>query len=70
MPVAAAYDTSLFVLKAHEDKENRGAFVASPSMPWGATPYHRVKPHDTYQIATALIAVTFPPAPSSNGGPR
>jgi glucoamylase len=68
LPVAAAYDTSLFVLKAHEDKENRGAFVASPSMPWGwgelridednprSGPYHLVWPRDLYQVATALLA--------------
>ncbi len=68
VPVAAAYDTSLFVLKAHEDKENRGAFVASPSMPWGwgelridednprSGPYHLVWPRDLYQVATALHA--------------
>ena len=30
LPVAAAYETSLLVLKAHEDKDNPGAFVASP----------------------------------------
>ena len=35
LPVAATYETSLLVLKAHEDKDNPGAFVASPSMPWG-----------------------------------
>ena len=33
---AAAYETSLYTLKAHEDKDNPGAFVASPSRPWRA----------------------------------
>ena len=35
LPFASTYETSLLVLKAHEDKSNPGAFVASPSMPWG-----------------------------------
>jgi glucoamylase len=68
LPVAAAYETSLLVLKAHEDKDNPGAFVASPSMPWGwgelridednprSAPYHLVWARDLYQIATALLA--------------
>ena len=68
LPVAGAYETSLLVLKAHEDKDNPGAFVASPSMPWGwgeltidegnprSAPYHLVWPRDQYQVATALIA--------------
>ena len=56
------------MLKAHEDKDNPGAFVASPSMPWGwgelkidpdnprSAPYHLVWARDLYQIATALLA--------------
>jgi len=68
LPVTAAYETSLLVLKAHEDKDNPGAFVASPSMPWGwgelridknnprSAPYHLVWSRDLYQIATALLA--------------
>ena len=68
LPVSAAYETSLLVLKAHEDKDNPGAFVASPSMPWGwgqltidpdnprSGPYHLVWPRDLYQVATALQA--------------
>ena len=68
LPVAATYETSLLVLKAHEDKDNPGAFVASPSMPWGwgeltidednprSGPYHLVWPRDLYQVATALHA--------------
>ena len=68
LPITATYETSLLVLKAHEDKDNPGAFVASPSMPWGwgeltidednprSGPYHLVWPRDLYQVATALHA--------------
>ena len=68
LPFATTYETSLLVLKAHEDKDNPGAFVASPSMPWGwgelkidpdnprSAPYHLVWARDLYQIATALLA--------------
>ncbi|WP_431823762.1 glycoside hydrolase family 15 protein [Burkholderia sp. F1] len=58
------YNAAVMSLAAHEDKTWRGAFVASPSMPWafGAAldhrsgPYHLVWARDLYQIATALIA--------------
>jgi glucoamylase len=56
------YRVSAMVLAASEDKVNRGAYVASPTMPWawGAEnptgPYHLVWSRDLYQIATALIA--------------
>jgi glucoamylase len=58
----AAYTVSAMVLAASEDKANRGAFVASPSMPWvwgseqPSGPYHLVWSRDLYQIATTLIA--------------
>ena len=63
------YDVSVMTLAAHEDKTYRGAYIASPSMPWvwgsgldnrgpdstsGA--YHLVWSRDLYQIATALLA--------------
>lgn len=58
------YQASLMVLAASEDKLHRGAFIASPTMPWvwgqglekpsGA--YHLVWSRDLYQIATALLA--------------
>jgi glucoamylase len=58
------YNVSLMALAAHEDKANRGGYVASPTMPWvwgtglenpsGA--YHLVWSRDLYQIATALKA--------------
>jgi glucoamylase len=60
------YLTSAMVLAASEDKANRGATIASPSMPWAwglltlddpSAAYHLVWPRDTYQIATAMIAM-------------
>ncbi|MBV8953103.1 MAG: hypothetical protein JO179_03125 [Solirubrobacterales bacterium] len=58
------YLVSALVLAASEDKTYRGAFVASPSMPWAwgtglqtpTGPYHLVWARDLYEIATALIA--------------
>jgi glucoamylase len=56
------YLVSEMVLAASEDKQNPGAYVASPTMPWawGAQnptgPYHLVWSRDLYEIATALIA--------------
>jgi glucoamylase len=66
-PVARAYETSLLVLAAAEDKRNPGAHVASPSMPWAwgrgtverdlpSGPYHLVWSRDLYQAATAQLA--------------
>jgi glucoamylase len=59
-----AYDVSLMVLAASEDKTHRGAFIASPSMPWAwglglekpSGAYHLVWSRDLYQIATGLLA--------------
>jgi len=54
------------VLRALEDKTYRGAFIASPSTPWGGGPnsnepttsgYHAVWARDLYQVATAFIAL-------------
>lgn len=56
------YTTSVMVLAASEDKTHRGAYVASPTMPWRwrtlvpSGPYHLVWSRDLYQIATGLIA--------------
>ena len=46
VPVAAAYDTSLFVLKAHEDKENRGRVrrLAVDAVGLGRAPDRRGQP--------------------------
>ncbi len=57
------YTVSAMVLAASEDKTYRGAFVASPTMPWvfGAglfNPsclYHGAWSRDIYEIVTALI---------------
>ncbi len=58
------YAVSAMVLAASEDKTYRGAYVASPTMPWAwgtglqtpTGPYHLVWSRDLYEIATALIA--------------
>jgi glucoamylase len=56
------YRVSLMTLAASEDKTHRGAYVASPTMPWiwgreePSGPYHLVWSRDLYQIATGLIA--------------
>ncbi len=58
------YRVSAMVLAASEDKTYRGAYVASPTMPWAwgtglqtpTGPYHLVWSRDLYEIATALIA--------------
>jgi glucoamylase len=67
-PVIDAYETSLLVLAAHDDKAHPGAGIASPTMPWAwgqltvdkkdrrSAPYHLVWPRDLYQVATAEIA--------------
>jgi glucoamylase len=64
-PYGAAYDVSAMTLAAHEDKTYRGAYVASPTMPWAwglltidnpSDAYHLVWSRDLYQIATALLA--------------
>ncbi|WP_257454925.1 glucan 1,4-alpha-glucosidase [Archangium lipolyticum] len=59
------YDVSVMVMAASEDKTYRGAYIASPSMPWvwgtrklenPSGPYHLVWSRDLYQVATALLA--------------
>jgi glucoamylase len=56
------YRTSVLTLAASEDKTHRGAYVASPTMPWvwgkeaPSGPYHLVWSRDLYQIGTGLIA--------------
>jgi glucoamylase len=61
-----AYWVSAMVLAASEDKLNRGASIASPSMPWAwglltierpSAAYHLVWPRDLYQVASAQIAL-------------
>jgi glucoamylase len=61
------YRSSVMDLAAHEDKTYRGAFIASPTMPWAwglltidsdlpSGPYHLVWPRDLYEIATGLLS--------------
>ena len=57
------YYTSAMILKAHEDKINTGAHIASLAIPWGdasgdanAGGYHLVWPRDLYHTATARLA--------------
>jgi glucoamylase len=60
----STYRVSVLSLAAHEDKTYRGAFVASPSMPWAwgtgleqpSGAYHLVWSRDLYEIATGLLA--------------
>jgi glucoamylase len=57
------YAVSAMVLAASEDKTCRGAFIASPTMPWAfgtgllnpSGVYHAVWSRDLYEIVTALI---------------
>ncbi len=62
--LGTTYDVSVMTLAAHEDKTYRGAYIASPSMPWvwgqglsnPSDVYHKVWSRDLYQIATGLLA--------------
>jgi glucoamylase len=60
------FNMSAMVLEGLEDKTWRGAFIASPSIPWGGGPnaneatvsgYHAVWSRDLYQVATAFYAM-------------
>lgn len=57
------YYLSAMVLRAHEDRENPGAHIASLAIPWGEAQgdrnragYHLVWPRDLYHAATARLA--------------
>ncbi|MBV9488129.1 MAG: glucoamylase [Verrucomicrobia bacterium] len=58
------YAASEMVLAASEDKTYRGAFIASPTMPWAfgtgldspSDAYHLVWSRDLYEMVTAFIA--------------
>ncbi|HEX2312608.1 MAG TPA: glycoside hydrolase family 15 protein [Thermomonospora sp.] len=68
----AVYNSSIMILAAHEDKTYRGAFVASPTMPWawGTNPnlenpsgaYHLVWARDTAGKAGGLLTAGDPAA--------
>lgn len=60
------FRASVALLKSMEDKTFVGAFVASPSVPWGqhlqadrdrVGGYHLVWPRDLYQMATTFMAI-------------
>ncbi len=61
-PKLPLYDESLAAIKAHEDKNHYGAFVASIAVPWGQMRadtadergYRYVWPRDLYHAAMAL----------------
>jgi glucoamylase len=62
----AQFNMAAMQLKAHEDKINRGANIASLSIPWGGgdnanentvAGYHLVWSRDLYQVATAFMAL-------------
>ncbi|HEY0426690.1 MAG TPA: glycoside hydrolase family 15 protein [Pyrinomonadaceae bacterium] len=62
----AQFNMAAMVLKAHEDKTNRGANIASLTVPWGGGEnanennvggYHLVWSRDLYQVATAYMAL-------------
>jgi glucoamylase len=62
----AQFNMAAMILKAHEDKTNRGANIASLSVPWGGGEnanennvggYHLVWSRDLYQVATAFMAL-------------
>jgi glucoamylase len=65
-PYRRQYQISAMVLKAHEDKTNPGAIVASITIPWGNDVdaskqdiggYHLVWARDLYEVATAFLAM-------------
>ncbi|MEE2744619.1 MAG: glycoside hydrolase family 15 protein [Bdellovibrionota bacterium] len=58
----AFYWRSLYTLKVHEDKRNRGALIASLSIPWGESQYenetggyHLIWPRDLFHVSLALL---------------
>jgi glucan 1,4-alpha-glucosidase len=58
------YDVSVMTIKAHEDKTNPGAFIASLTLPWGFAVnadeggggYHFVWARDLYHQASSMLA--------------
>ena len=60
------YNTSLTVMKIHEDKEFLGGFIASLSIPWGMNKgdddlggYHLIWPRDLVETAGGFLASGF-----------
>lgn len=65
-PVQQQFNMTAMQLKAHEDKANPGANIASMSVPWGGGAnanepniggYHLVWSRDLYQVFTAFMAI-------------
>lgn len=62
--LATQYNVSVMTVKAHEDKINPGAFIASLTLPWGFAAnadeggqgYHKVWARDEYQQVSSLLA--------------
>jgi glucan 1,4-alpha-glucosidase len=62
--MATQYNVSVMTVKAHEDKTNPGAFIASLTLPWGFAAnadqggegYHKVWARDEYQQVSSLLA--------------
>jgi glucan 1,4-alpha-glucosidase len=62
--LATQYNVSMMTVKAHEDKINPGAFIASLTLPWGFAAnaneggqgYHKVWARDEYQQVSSLLA--------------
>jgi glucan 1,4-alpha-glucosidase len=62
--LATQYNVSVMTVKAHEDKTNPGAFIASLTLPWGFAAnadqggegYHKVWARDEYQQVSSLLA--------------
>jgi glucoamylase len=65
------YESSCALLLAAEDKTYQGAFIASPSTPWGEARddregkggYHLVWTRDMVEVATGLLAAGYTRAP-------
>lgn len=59
---ADLFSVSMSVLRTHQDKQLRGAIIASLSIPWGTSPdasvggYHLVWARDMVEAALALLA--------------
>jgi glucan 1,4-alpha-glucosidase len=62
--MATQYDVAVMTVRAHEDKTNPGAFIASLTLPWGFAAnadeggegYHKVWARDEYQQVSSLLA--------------
>ena len=67
-PFGPEYDESLMVLAAHEDKTYRGAFIASPTMPWAWG--DRVRAAQVGRLPRGVVARPLPDRHRDDGGRR